>query len=221
MLKLSNRLAAVVSHVDPCRRAADIGCDHGFIPVYLIQRGVCRHVIATDNSADSLEKGRRNAERHGVVDKIDFRAGDGLDALGGDEVECIIIAGMGGLLISQMLSRARFGSERLVLQPMTAAPELRRFLCVNGFYITDEDIAYEDGKYYNIIVAERRDVCYTYECDVGERLTGHPLLGGYLRRKIAVCDQIINELKNSENTGDKILYYIELKERFSLCLSKI
>ncbi|MDD4688559.1 MAG: class I SAM-dependent methyltransferase [Eubacteriales bacterium] len=132
----------------------DVGTDHGYIPVYLAQLGA-EHVIATDISAPSAQKAIDNATKYSVSEILSVRVGDGLNTVKHNEAECVIIAGMGGLMITKILSAyIPKGVKNLVLQPMRSGYELRQYLVDNGFSITKEVLCEDDNRIYNIMLVD-------------------------------------------------------------------
>ena len=151
-MELSTRLAAIAARVPPGSRLADIGTDHAYLPAYLLLNGTIPSAVASDVNRGPLDRGRETAKLAGVEEKIDFRLSDGLNGLREDETDVIVIAGMGGELISRILSEAPWTRDKLLLlQPMTAQPELRRWLNGNGYRIERESIVREGRKLYVIL----------------------------------------------------------------------
>lgn len=135
---------------------ADIGCDHAYIPIRLIQDGISERVIASDVREGPCLAARRHIEKYSLTDKIEVRMGSGLSTLSPGEADEIIIAGMGGDLIAEIIEADKIiasGAKRLILQPMNAQDRLRHYLFENGFNIIHEDLAAEGFKIYNIITA--------------------------------------------------------------------
>lgn len=194
---LSPRLLAIYKLIPHCRFLADIGCDHGFIPIEAVKSGLSERAAACDISKGSLEKADKNIRFSGLADKIEVRLGGGLDAVSHFEADVIIIAGMGGLLIADILKKGfgKIGSAKLILQPMTAVPELREALLHSGFKITDEELVREDKRIYNIISAETGNM-NSYEYETGERLIEkkHPLLKPWLEERIRKENSIISKI---------------------------
>ena len=156
MKNLSPRLEAVASLVRKGRRVADIGTDHAYLPVYLVQSGVADFCIAADLRKGPLENAKKAVEEAGLEENIILRLSDGLQKFEPDEVDEIVIAGMGGILIAQIIEAAPWlqkGGKHLVLQPMSHPEILRKYLLDNGFCIIDERLVKED-KIYQIILAE-------------------------------------------------------------------
>lgn len=151
---ISERLAAAAGFVPRGSRVADVGTDHGYIPVWLVKNGICESVIASDIGRLPLEHAKRSAEDYGAEDKIDFRLCAGLDAIRPDEADTIIIAGMGGETIASILGAAdwtRDGSHLLILQPMTKIPYLRLWLSENGYCFENEKLVFENNDYFPIM----------------------------------------------------------------------
>ena len=145
MIKLSDRLQVIADRLEDCKTMADIGTDHGFLPVYMVESGRCTDVIAADISEPSLDKARRLCREHGI-DRCQLRAGDGIHVLMPGEVDGLVIAGMGGDLIIEILSSAMDVTctmKRIVLQPRSAIGVLRRWLVTSGFSIIHEDVVAE------------------------------------------------------------------------------
>ena len=170
-LKLSKRLTAAALMAlrgDSVKNgAADIGTDHALLPVYLCQRG-CPRVIASDINEGPTKRARDTIERFGMSDRINAVCRDGLDDIGSFSPGVVIICGMGGELIADILSRSDYPSVsgcRLVLQPMTMQAKLRRYLAENGFGIDDETVVLDDGKYYQLISAYHTGERYTMTSD--------------------------------------------------------
>ena len=174
-MELSTRLAALAARVPPGSRLADIGTDHAYLPAYLLLEGTIPSAVASDVNRGPLDRGRETARLAGVEDKIDFRLSDGLNGLREDEADVIVIAGMGGELIARILSEAPWTREKLLLlQPMTAQPELRQWLNGNGYRIERESVVREGQKLYVILtVRGGTDEPYT----VGERWAGRQRMG--------------------------------------------
>lgn len=150
-MQLSERLLAVAGLVTPGLRLADVGTDHGYIPLWLTEQGVIPGAIAMDVNQGPLERARENIRNHGLEEKIETRLSDGVAALRPGEAESVVIAGMGGCLMIKILEE---GAEvlqtvkELVLQPQSDIDQVRRYLYAAGYQITKEKMILEDGKYY-------------------------------------------------------------------------
>ena len=138
-MKIKRRLKAIANMVEPTKVIADIGTDHGYIPVYLVEKRIVDRGIAADVSRGSLAKAQDLIRAMGLEDRIETRLGEGLSVLKVGEANSIVIAGMGGILISQILEKDKqIGQavDSLVLQPMTASRELRDWLSEINYSIT-------------------------------------------------------------------------------------
>ncbi|MBP3872375.1 MAG: SAM-dependent methyltransferase [Lachnospiraceae bacterium] len=151
---LSDRLMAVSMMVTEGHRLADIGTDHAFVPIFLAESGRIPCAIAMDVNTGPLERARANIISHALEDRIHTRLSDGLSALGSDEADTVLIAGMGGGLCVRILGmRDNLCHEvkELVLQPQSEIEAVRRYLERSGWMITNERIVFEDGKYYTVM----------------------------------------------------------------------
>lgn len=148
---LSKRLEAVAARVPEGACVADIGCDHAYLPIALLNRGHVRHAIGCDINAGPLEAARRNAARAGIgEDRLELRLGDGLQALAAGEATAVTLAGMGGGLMCEILSAAPAVVAMLdciVVSPNVAPWLLRQWAMDHGFAVSDETVV-EDGRHY-------------------------------------------------------------------------
>lgn len=154
---LSKRLQAVANLVPKSQVVADIGCDHAHVAIYLMQNHIAGKVIACDVNKGPLAAAENNIREAGLLELIETRLSDGMSSLGKYEADAVIIAGMGGPLmmniVSHGLDRLRDGTA-LVLQPQSEIAAFRHFLYENGLDIQSENMIFEDGKYYPIIMAK-------------------------------------------------------------------
>lgn len=169
---MTPRLLAISGCVPPGGCLADIGTDHAYIPIYLCQKGHIETALAMDVRPGPLSRAEENICRYRLCDRIKTRLSDGLSALSAGEADTVVIAGMGGLLIAELLARAPVTAKTYVLQPMTAVSELRLWLAENGFSIADECLAREGEKLYTVMVVTHgamtlEEPVYAY---VGKRL---------------------------------------------------
>ena len=161
-VKLSKRLERIASFVQPGSRVADIGTDHGYVPIWLVQKGVCPSALAMDVRKGPLERAEEHVEEVGLSGKIELRLSDGLAKLKAGEADTVVIAGMGGKLTCRILEQGRHvwenwseGKERLILSPQSEQDEVRHFLEEQGFLILREAMLTDEGKYYIVIEAAR------------------------------------------------------------------
>lgn len=161
---LTPRLQAVADMTPKCGTVADIGTDHAYLPIYLISENKCEKCIAADIATGPLNRAREYIEKHlGKDGRIKTVLSDGLKDIE-DEYDAVTIAGMGGETIAQILKKTPLQrGKTAVLQPMTKAPELRKFLYENGFWIEDEIAVGEDRRVYSIIKAVKADSPKEYE----------------------------------------------------------
>ncbi|HEX3026856.1 MAG TPA: class I SAM-dependent methyltransferase [Clostridia bacterium] len=154
---LTPRLTLAADFVRPGARLADIGTDHAYLPVYLLKTGRITRALACDINRGPLGRALATVKKYGVSDRVELRLSDGLDRVAADEAEDIVIAGMGGELIRNIVAHCSWMKDsrrRLILQPMTSAGELREFLVSDGFSIVQEAVAREGNKLYVVICAE-------------------------------------------------------------------
>ena len=140
----------------PCVTAADIGTDHGFVPIALLLEGRAEKCIAADINEGPLQRAREHIEAAGLSDRCEFRLGPGLSVLRENEAELVIIAGMGGMLIREILLSGKdklSGVKQLVLSPHTDLPAVRSLLSELEFKIEDENVVLDEGKYYTVLSA--------------------------------------------------------------------
>ncbi len=153
-MKLSHRLETVASFVSEGSIAADIGTDHGYIPIYLVENGISPEAVAMDVRPGPLKRAKDHIREHGLEEKIRTRLSDGLEKLRPGEADTVIIAGMGGELICRILERGRSLWDQVnewILSPQSELERTRGFLWENGFFIQDEAMVEEDGKYYTVM----------------------------------------------------------------------
>ena len=157
MIQLSKRLQTVADFVENCETMADVGTDHGYIPIYLVLNRKVKKAIAMDVNPGPLQRAKEHICQYGLEHAIETRLSDGCFALKPGEADAIVIAGMGGALMQRILEQgeaAAKAAQRLVLQPQSEAALFRQFLFRHGYQILAEDMALEDGKYYPIIAAQ-------------------------------------------------------------------
>lgn len=154
MIKISKRLETIANYIEDNSKVIDIGCDHGLLDIYLALHKKNINVIASDIREKALERAKSNIKKYRVEDKIDLRMGDGLKVLDNDQVDTIIIAGLGGDKIINIFYNSRKklkGITNIIIQSNTKISKLRYLICRLGYYIEDEKLILENNKIYTII----------------------------------------------------------------------
>lgn len=215
---ITPRLETIIMHVNG-KIIADIGTDHAYIPIYLIENSMADFVIASDVKEGPVSIARDNIKDHNLSDKIEVRFGSGLSVLKQGEADTIIIAGMGGILISEIIDMdiEIAKASKLILQPMNAQYELRKYLLSHGFKITDEDISIEGHKVYNIMTVEsghQEKFENDFEYQIPKYLKKHKYFKNLYDKKHREFTKVIKGLENSKETDEEKLelYKYWLKE---------
>ena len=205
-IHLSKRLTALANMVTDGNRLADIGTDHGYIPIYLCQTGKIPSALAMDIGKGPLQQAQTHIAEHGLSEQIKTRLSDGMSALQFGEADTILIAGMGGGLVMKILSEGvekLTGKEELILQPQSEIALVREFLRVRNFQILNEDMILEDGKYYPMMkvsqqkAAEQTKILPQEVADAfGPVLLQkrHPVLKEWLERELRTTNSVIEQL---------------------------
>lgn len=158
-MKLSDRLETVVSFVDPTEAAADIGTDHGYVPVELVRRGIVSRAYAMDVRKGPLSRAEEHIKTAGLKQKIVTRLSDGLEKLEPGEAGAVIIAGMGGELILHIMEQGKClwdSVEQWILSPHSEIHKVRKWLWDNGFPVEKETMVREDDKFYTVFRTGKR-----------------------------------------------------------------
>ena len=228
ILNLKGRLKLIADKVPKCNVLADIGTDHAYIPIYLVQNGVCQKAIASDVKIGPVKMAINNISLYKLSEKIETRLGNGLDTIEINEADSIIIAGMGGTLLTELLEANKpktVNADTLVLQPMNDLHVVRKWLYDNAFEIYDEEMVAEGPKMYFVLSAKftgNKKQYSDFELYVGQRLIEKkdPLLGAYCRMKVQQIDRVLEQLEEmKENDALKSQYirqkidYINLIEK--------
>ena len=200
-MELSKRLYAVAGLVTEGASVADIGTDHGYVPIYLVKNNIASKVIAMDINRGPLERARMHIIGHGLKGKIETRLSDGLKEVKPFEVEGMIAAGMGGGLVIKILEDSKAVVDTLkfaVLQPQSEISKVRKYLHKQGLVIIDEDMVEEDGKFYPMmrVVHGEPEEYEEYEYIYGKKLLEkkHPVLQKFLLREQYVQESIVEQL---------------------------
>ena len=167
-----NRMKVIASKISPYKKIADVGCDHGYLIIEALKLNSDIKAIAIDNKKMPLESCKTNMIKYGYIDNVRFSLSSGIVDID-DDTECVVIAGMGGILITEILSADLRNVKRFILAPNKDEINVRKHMLTLGFDITDEKIVYENDKYYQIIVFDKVDKVKSYNED---ELTYGPLL---------------------------------------------
>ena len=203
-MQLSKRLQAVARLVTPGGRLADVGTDHGYVPIWLFEQGQILSAIAMDLRNGPLERAREHIQMHGLDAHIETRLSDGLDKLLPGEADSIVIAGMGGMLVVKILSQGQkvlSSVKELILQPQSDLDAVREYLHRTGFVIVKEDMIFEDGKYYPMMKAvhgentDDRKIWFLYGRLLLENR--HPVLKSYLEKEYDGCCKLLEKLSRT------------------------
>lgn len=209
MVTVSKRMEEVISLVSRGKRVADVGTDHGYVSIALVERGIAPSVIAMDIRKGPLSRAKENIEKYGLAKEIDTRLSDGLEQVKTGEIDTFLIAGMGGDLIANILQNGIHIVESVnefIVQPQSEIYKVRKKIHQLGFQIQMEKMLVEDEKYYTIIKAVRGQEVYENEWDYlyGKALLQekHPILYEWLQREHQLREQLYKRLESivSENT---------------------
>lgn len=204
-LKLTPRLKIIADSIQGYESVADIGSDHAYLPIYLAKSERIKSAVATDVNKGPAEISKKRIKGHGVETKISVRRGYGLEVIKPGEAEVIVVAGMGGILIKDILDRnveVAKSAKLLILQPMRDSDKIRKWLFEHGFDIIDEELVKDQNKIYEVIwtrpVSEKREA-------KGPMLVGniiiekkHPLAVEYINEKINELEKVIKDLEGME-----------------------
>lgn len=202
----------VADLVPCCTLVADVGTDHGYLPIYLINKGICEKAIAADINEGPLNAARKNIAQTRVKDKIETVLSDGLKNI--ENADCITIAGMGGELMCDILSCRKEGMKSFVLQPQRSYDVLRLYLAKNGFEIKKEAVAKENDKMYCAFYAEYTGKAYdisTKEALLGKSalVEDKALYNEYVQYRKKEVEKAIAQMEKANATGKR---FDELKE---------
>lgn len=226
--KLSNRLEAVAINIPAGARLADIGSDHAYLPCNVVKKGTVPFAIAGEVAEGPFRSAVEQVQSENLTDQISVRKGDGLEVVEPGEVDCITIAGMGGSLISTILEKGESkleGVSRLILQPNVGGFAVRSWLINNGWELVNEEILKEDGKIYEILVADRGEPLKPYQ---DSNLESGILFGPFLlKEKTAVFvekwhaelknwERILKQLDEAVQNDDTASKRVELEKKIQM-----
>ncbi|MBN1073537.1 SAM-dependent methyltransferase [Clostridium botulinum] len=209
-MDLSKRLNWILEYVDKCNTVMDVGTDHGYIPIYLVKNKIVEKAIASDINKDPLQKAKINASLDGVIDKIDLRLGGGLLPLKKNEVQGVIIAGMGGNLIRDILEKDINKVRKLdylILQPAQNPEVLREYLYNSNYEILNEDLCFDEGQFYELFKVKYKmgentklDPIF-YEISPVMLKENNKLIKEYIKSKIEKYNKILSFIKEETETA--------------------
>lgn len=231
-MQLSKRLAAVTALVSPGNRMADIGTDHGYIPIYLLENNICPKAIAMDIRKGPLQRAQEHIREYGLEDRIETRLSDGTAALHIGEADTLVIAGMGGNVMIHILEDGYEVIKKMrecILQPQSDIGRIRCYLQKRGYQTVAEDMVLEEGKYYFIIkVIPDADLDYNdITPDSGQKVMQdadneiyylfgkllleqrHPVLKQFLDKKLDKICNVMQNIKEKADTGRQKLPELE------------
>ena len=208
---MNKRLTCIASHVPEGLGLADIGTDHGYLPVELAKHGYRGNLVASDIRPGPLQAAQKSAKEAGLANRIRFHLCDGISPDDAKLVDTIVIAGMGGDTICGILDRAEFCYDRrytFLLQPMTRAEVLRYWLINNGFGIEEEDLVADGGILYSVFKARFgiNTVLNEGELFTGsfEMLQDHPLFSAFLKQQLARFQKMIAGLEQTSDRTERL-----------------
>lgn len=228
-MELSKRLTAVADLVTADSKIADIGTDHAYIPIWLVQKGRIPFAIAMDVNVGPLERAQIHVKQNCLEEQIELRLSNGFESLKPGEVDAAVIAGMGGGLLIRILQEGMdivCTLKECILQPQSEIEKVRAFLLEEGFFFLGEDMVEEDGKYYPMMKvrppqgrcgARNEPDWNETELRYGKLLLRerNPVLREYLRREICIRTGILDRLKD-RNSPDVQRRIAELEEELKI-----
>lgn len=213
MVELSKRLQALANMVTPGSPVADVGCDHGFVSIYLVQKGISPRVYAMDVKKGPLLRAGEHVKEYGLEAYIETRMSDGVSALYPGEAKILFCAGMGGRLMQKILTQGKeliHSMNELVLQPQSEVGLFRKFLRQEGYRIVQEDMVYEEGKFYPMmrVIVTGIDHQVVEEQNLEDKFgplllkEKHPVLMQYLEETICTYEDILfRVIENNKNAS--------------------
>ena len=203
-MQLSKRLQTVADLVTPGNRLADVGTDHGYVPIWLYEQGRIPSAIAMDLREGPLQRAEEHIRMHGLSEGIETRLSDGLQKLLPGEADSIVVAGMGGMLVVKILTEGQAvlnSVQELILQPQSDLDAVREYLQRTGFVIVQEEMVFEEGKYYPMMRAvhgestDDRKIWFLYGRLLLENR--HPVLKKYLEKEYDGCVKLLEKLEKT------------------------
>ncbi|QPA30103.1 tRNA (adenine(22)-N(1))-methyltransferase [Thermaerobacillus caldiproteolyticus] len=225
-LRLSKRLETVASFIPTQSKLADIGSDHAYLPCYAYLQGYITMAVAGEVADGPFRSAKQQVAKTGLSDVISVRKGDGLEVIAPEEVDCITIAGMGGTLIANILEAGKeklAGVKRLILQPNIGSHVVRQWLMDNDWELIAERILEEDGRIYEVLVAEKGDGKKPYDNIEAEILLGPFLMKErndvFLKKweqEVAHWKQIVAQLTEKATTAESMAKKQKLERKIRI-----
>ena len=229
-MELSKRLQGAVNLMPPAHTICDVGCDHGYVAITFIKKGIAGRVIAMDVNSGPLEQAKRNAALFRVTKSLDFRLSDGLKEVTPGEAEAFLCAGMGGRLMIHIMTEGREVMDKMkgaVLQPQSELALVRRYIYETGWHIAKEDMIFEadgeapgEGKYYPMMYIEPGeaempdDIALTYGPLLMQEK--HPVLMQFLDYSLKMKEELLERLKRQAVSEQAIARLSELKKEIDI-----
>ena len=196
---LSKRLQCIADYIRPDERIVDVGTDHAYIPIWLLQKDPGAAAIATDIRSGPLSRAKADAERFGVADRLTLLLCDGLALCAPDSVDTVILAGMGGETMISILEAAPWTlKKRLILQPQTKQAELRQWLAQRGYCIEDASLVHDNGRIYLIWMVSAGEMPPFHGVEEALLRKRDKLLKAYLEEQIKRLRKQINGVAQAQ-----------------------
>ena len=231
MIRISDRLRIVAHMCDKGAVVADIGTDHGYLPIHLVQEGIAPSAIAMDLRKGPLEKAKKHIRDNCLEDRIQTRLSDGLEKLSKNEADIITICGMGGRLIADIVTKGMnviTQNTTLIVSPQSEVGDFRHFLVSQGLVVDDEQMLKEDGKYYFIIKCRKSEESVCSEFSETQYQYGWKLLDSkdetlyeYLIKEKETNEGISNSLKKDESNPTVKLRLQQLSQKNNIIMDAL
>ncbi len=226
-MKLSKRLETVASMVTKGNRAADVGCDHGFVPIFLVKSGISPSAVAADVRPGPLSRAKEHIKEHGLEKTIQTRLSDGLANIKPGEADSLVMSGIGGILMVRLLTdgcETAKSFRELILSPQSELADVRRYLVANGYFIEYEHMLCDEGKFYFvfhvIIKKDERDWAedeYRYGKEICAE--DQDTFQAYLEKETRQYEQILEKMKQAPQ-NDRAVQRIAQLQRDIACVEK-
>ncbi|MCM1990809.1 tRNA (adenine(22)-N(1))-methyltransferase [Oceanirhabdus seepicola] len=220
-MEISRRLDEIINMIDKCESLADIGTDHGYLAIKAIKTSKVKRAIASDINKGPLMKAQKNIEKYNINENIECRLGSGLETLNIGEVDCIVIAGMGGNLIRDILlksSEIAKSTTQAILQPTQNPEVLRKFLVENGYRILEENLCIDNNIFYEMIKViydgvKRESDEISYEISDELIGLGSDTVMAYIKHKINENNKVMTYINTDSENGQRKKAYLLNKNK--------